>query len=89
MGKILVLYERGTGNTGKMAILIANGPKRIPFTEVLLKRVDDAASEDIVWCGTGLYVATHRPHELRILDVRAGGLRRYTADAALRRRARR
>ncbi|RUM58962.1 MAG: flavodoxin family protein, partial [Persephonella sp.] len=49
MGKILVLYDSGTGHTKKMAEYVAKGAKKFPV-EVRLKSVDEATKEDILWC---------------------------------------
>jgi NAD(P)H dehydrogenase (quinone) len=50
MGKILVLYDSKSGNTARMAELVAEGARRIPMTEVRCQTVDAATAEDIVWC---------------------------------------
>jgi NAD(P)H dehydrogenase (quinone) len=50
MNKILVLFDSASGNTRKMAELIAEGAQTIPDTEVRLRHVDDASAEDVVWC---------------------------------------
>jgi NAD(P)H dehydrogenase (quinone) len=50
MGKILVLYDSKTGNTRKMAELVAEGAACIQDSEVRLKSVDEASREDICWC---------------------------------------
>ena len=44
MGKILVLYHSATGNTAKMAELVADGAKAIPEIEVRLRAVDSATA---------------------------------------------
>jgi len=49
MGKVLVLYDSRTGNTEKMAFLVAEGAKRVEGTEVRVKKVDDATKEDVLW----------------------------------------
>ncbi len=50
MGKILVLYHSQTGNTAKMAQLVAEGAHQIPNMEVRLREVDQATADDIYWC---------------------------------------
>lgn len=48
MAKILIVYESKTGNTEKMATAVAEGAKQIPGTEVVLKKVDKAATDDLL-----------------------------------------
>jgi len=50
MGKVLVLYDSASGNTKKMAELVAKGAAKVPGTEVRLKSVDEATPEDVLWC---------------------------------------
>ena len=50
MGKILVLYHSRSGNTAKMAELVAEGARSIPEMEVRLREVDAASPEDVLWC---------------------------------------
>ncbi|MBS0266475.1 MAG: flavodoxin family protein [Planctomycetes bacterium] len=50
MGKVLVLYHSGSGNTAAMARLVADGAGEIPATEVRLRDLDQATAEDVVWC---------------------------------------
>jgi NAD(P)H dehydrogenase (quinone) len=50
VGKVLVLYDSATGNTRKMAELVAKGARKVPGTEVRMKSVDEAGPEDILWC---------------------------------------
>ena len=50
MGKILVLYDSKSGNTEKMAQLVAEGAACIPDTEVRLRKIGDANAADVVWC---------------------------------------
>ncbi|NPB06400.1 MAG: flavodoxin family protein [Aquificae bacterium] len=57
MGKVLVLYDTKTGNTSKMARLVAEGAKSVEGTEVRLKHVDEARKEDVLWAD-GLAVGT-------------------------------
>ena len=49
MGKVLIIYDTRTGNTKKMAELVAEGAKSVEGTEVRLKYVDEATKEDILW----------------------------------------
>ncbi len=57
MGRVLVLYDSRTGNTEKMARLVAEGAKRVEGTEVRLRFVEEATKEDILWC-QGMAVGT-------------------------------
>ena len=50
MGKILVLYDSKTGNTKRMAELVAQGACEVEGMEVRVKHVDDASAFDILWC---------------------------------------
>jgi NAD(P)H dehydrogenase (quinone) len=50
MNKILVLYHSQSGNTAKMAALVAEGAAAVPSTEVRLREVDAATAEDVLWC---------------------------------------
>ncbi len=50
MGKVLVLYDSASGNTEKMAGLVAEGVTAIPGSEVRLRKLDDATAEDVLWC---------------------------------------
>src|SRR4051812_41665429 len=48
MGKVLVLYDSASGNTAKMAGLVAEGAGGIPGTEVRLRRVEEATPDDVL-----------------------------------------
>ena len=50
MGKVLVLFHSASGNTAKMADLVAEGARRIAGTEVRLRSVGEARLEDVTWC---------------------------------------
>jgi NAD(P)H dehydrogenase (quinone) len=50
MNRILVLYDSKTGNTAKMAALVADGARRVPDTEVRVLSVSEARADDVVWC---------------------------------------
>lgn len=50
MGKILVLHDSKTGNTAKMAQLVAEGAGSVPGAEVRLRSIDEATAEDVLWC---------------------------------------
>ncbi len=50
MGTILVLYDSASGNTAKMAGLVAEGAGSIPGVEVRLRQVEEATAEDVLWC---------------------------------------
>ena len=65
MNKILVLFDSASGNTGKMAQLVGEGAMQIPETEVRIKSVDEATTEDVHWC-EGLAVGS--PTNMGILS---------------------
>ena len=50
MGKVLVLYDSASGNTAKMAELVAEGPGSISGVEVRLRKVEEATADDVLWC---------------------------------------
>jgi len=50
MGKVLVLYDSGTGNTAAMARLVAKGAASVPGTVVRLRGVGQASAADVLWC---------------------------------------
>ena len=50
VNKILVLFDSASGNTRRMAELVAEGAKEIAETEVRLVHVDDAKAADVLWC---------------------------------------
>ena len=50
MGKILVLYHSHSGNTAKMAHLVAEGASLISGMEVRTRSIEEATAEDVVWC---------------------------------------
>ena len=50
MGKVLVLYDSASGNTAKMAELVADGAASIPGVEVRLRQLDAATADDVLWC---------------------------------------
>jgi NAD(P)H dehydrogenase (quinone) len=50
MGKVLVLYDSKSGNTAKMARLVAGGARSIPGTEVRLRSAGQASAADVLWC---------------------------------------
>ncbi|MBI2300022.1 MAG: flavodoxin domain-containing protein [Armatimonadetes bacterium] len=60
MGKVLVLFDTQSGNTGKMAASVAEGAASLAGTEVRLKHIDEATGEDLVWCdGAAVGSPTH------------------------------
>ena len=65
MNKILVLFDSASGNTEKMAHLVAEGAQRISETEVRIKSVDEATPDDVHWC-EGLAVGS--PTNMGILS---------------------
>lgn len=67
MSKILVLFDSHSGNTEKMAQLVAEGARSVPGTEVRIKRVSDATPDDIYWC-EGLAVGS--PTNMGLLSWR-------------------
>jgi NAD(P)H dehydrogenase (quinone) len=50
MGKVLVLYDSRSGNTARMADLVAEGAGHIPGIEVRVRQVEQASAEDVLWC---------------------------------------
>jgi len=50
MNRILVLYDSRTGNTAKMAQLVAEGARAVPDTETRVRSLDEAQPDDVVWC---------------------------------------
>ena len=50
MSRILVLYDSKSGDTAKMAELVAEGARSIADTEVRLRTVDEANADDVFWC---------------------------------------
>jgi NAD(P)H dehydrogenase (quinone) len=50
MNKILVLFDSQTGNTARMAELVAEGARGIDGVEVRLRKVDEATADDVLWC---------------------------------------
>ena len=50
MGKMLVLYDSASGNTAKMAGLVAGRAGVIPSMEVRLRKVEEATADDVLWC---------------------------------------
>ncbi len=50
MNRILVLFDSHSGNTEKMARLVAEGAQSVPDTEVRLRRVTEVLPDDIYWC---------------------------------------
>lgn len=50
MNKILVLYDSSSGNTARMAQLVAEGAGRISGTEARLRSIEEATAEDVIWC---------------------------------------
>ena len=65
MAKVLILYHSGSGNTAKMANLVAEGAGLIPDTEVRLHTVETASPEDVLWCDG---IAVGSPTNMGILS---------------------
>jgi NAD(P)H dehydrogenase (quinone) len=63
--KILVLFDSASGDTRRMAELVAEGARTISGTEARLVHVDDAKAEDVLWCD-GLAVGS--PTNMGILS---------------------
>jgi multimeric flavodoxin WrbA len=55
--RFLIVYHSQTGNTEKMALAVAEGANSIENVEVLLKRVGDATTEDLL-AADGLAIGT-------------------------------
>lgn len=61
MGKVLILYDSETGNTGEMADAVAEGAGRVADIEVRQRPVEEATTDDVLWadgiaCGAPTYV---------------------------------
>ena len=50
MGKVLILYDSASGNTAKMAELVAAGAVGIQGIEVRMRRIEEASADDVLWC---------------------------------------
>ncbi len=60
MGNVLILYDSHGGYTYKMAELVAQGAAEIPGIEVRMRQVEDATSQDVIWCdGIAVGTPTH------------------------------
>lgn len=77
MNRILVLFDSKSGNTAKMAELVAEGARRIADTEVRVRRVEDATADDVRWCD-GLAVGS--PTNMGLLSWR---MKRFWDDVML------
>lgn len=77
MGKILILYDSATGNTAKMAQLVAEGAEAIAGMEIRLRNVDSATPDDVYWCD-GLAVGS--PTNMGILSWK---MKRFWDEAML------
>ncbi len=65
--RVLVLYDSKSGNTAKMANLVAEGAQRITDTEVRIRSIEEAKPEDVFWCD-GLAVGS--PTNLGLMSWR-------------------
>lgn len=65
MGKILILYHSASGNTAKMATLIAEGAATVLAMDIRLREVDAATAADVVWCDG---IAVGSPTNMSILS---------------------
>jgi NAD(P)H dehydrogenase (quinone) len=66
MGNVLVLYDSVSGNTAKMANLVAEGAGGIRGIEVRQRKVDEATADDVLWCdGLALGSPTNMGPRLR------------------------
>ncbi len=77
MNRILVLYDSQSGNTAKMAKLVAEGAMAIPETEVRICAVENAKPEDVTWCD-GLAVGS--PTNMGLLSWK---MKRFWDEAML------
>jgi NAD(P)H dehydrogenase (quinone) len=77
MNRILVLYDSKSGNTQRMAQLVAEGAQSIPDTEVRLRTVEEARPDDVYWCD-GLAVGS--PTNMGILSWK---MKRFWDDTML------
>lgn len=50
LNKVLVLYDSATGNTAKMAALVAEGAREVAGIEVRLRHLGEAGADDVLWC---------------------------------------
>jgi NAD(P)H dehydrogenase (quinone) len=50
MGKVMVMYHSASGNTAKIAELIAEGAGLIPGADVRVRTVEEATPDDVHWC---------------------------------------
>ena len=67
MGKVLVLFHSASGNTAKMAELVAEGAGLISDTEVRVRTIESATPDDVYWCD-GLAVGS--PTNMGVLSWR-------------------
>ena len=65
MGNILVLFDSVTGNTRRMAELVAAGASSVTGSAVRLRSVDEATNEDILWCNG---IAAGSPTNMGVLS---------------------
>lgn len=65
MGKVLVLYHSATGNTAKMAALVADGASSVPGIETRLRELDAATADDVLWADG---VAVGSPTNMGVLS---------------------
>jgi NAD(P)H dehydrogenase (quinone) len=65
MGKVLVLVHSASGNTAKMAALVAEGAAEVPGTEVRLRDLAAATPDDVLWCDG---IAVGSPTNMGILS---------------------
>ncbi|MCA9185898.1 MAG: flavodoxin domain-containing protein [Pirellulaceae bacterium] len=50
MARVLVLFHSNSGNTRRMAELVADGARQLDGTEVRLKDISAADDKDLEWC---------------------------------------
>jgi NAD(P)H dehydrogenase (quinone) len=67
MGNVLVLYDTNTGNTRKMAELVAEGSRSVSGIEVRIKPVAEATKDDVLWCDG---IAVGSPANMGLLSWR-------------------
>lgn len=75
--KILVLFDSASGNTRRMAELVAAGAEAVPDTTVRLRSVEEATAEDVIWCEG---IAVGSPTNMGVLSWK---MKRFWDDTML------
>ena len=73
MAKVLVVYYTRTGNTRKMAEIVAEGAREVAMTDVSVKPVDQCTADDLlvadgIAMGTPVYYGTMAADLKRFID---------------------